>query len=256
MTGGSNLLPESLLNEPAGALIKTTLVDFPGRVAGTFFLKGCNLRCPYCYNTGLVLGGKAAEGDVLSTAAELFAHLELRKNLLTGLVISGGEPLINPLTPYIIAKAKKLGYKVKLDTNGTIPDRLAELIHNGETCPDFIAMDIKTNPARYADEICMKDSPLAQQDIPVLLTRSAELIASFPADRREWRTVLVPPLVKKDDITAMSALLPDDASWEFAQFDNKNCIDPSYNDIPPYLDAELKELVDYAVTFIRGAALR
>src|SRR5574344_1690007 len=91
-----------LLNVPAGALIKTTLVDFPGRVASTFFLKGCNLRCPYCYNTGLVLGGKAAEGDTLTTVEELFAHLEKRKAMISGLVISGGEPLLNPYTPYII----------------------------------------------------------------------------------------------------------------------------------------------------------
>jgi pyruvate formate lyase activating enzyme len=256
MTGSSYQQSDSLLHVPAGALIKTTLVDFPGRVASTFFLKGCNLRCPYCYNTGLVLGGKEAEGDILATAAELFAHLERRKKMLTGLVISGGEPLINPLTPYIIAEAKKLGYKVKLDTNGTLPDRLAELVHDSETRPDFIAMDIKTNPARYADEICEKGAPLTKQDIPALLTRSAELIASFPSDSREWRTVLVPPLVKKNDIAAMAALLPHDASWQFAQFDNKNCIKPSFNDIPPYLDSELKELVSYAETFIPGAELR
>ncbi|HAH61036.1 MAG TPA: anaerobic ribonucleoside-triphosphate reductase activating protein [Treponema sp.] len=248
--------PELLLNVPAGALIKTTLVDFPGRVASTFFLKGCNLRCPYCYNTGLVLGGKAAEGDELSTIEELFAHLELRKNMLTGLVVSGGEPLVNPLTPYIIERAKKLGYRIKLDTNGTLPGELEKLLKNKSTKPDFIAMDIKTNPARYAREICMYGSVSAKEDIPSLLARSAELVASYPADSREWRTVLVPSLVTKADIAAMAVLLPKDASWQFAQFRNENCLDPSYNNIPPYVDAELKEFVDYARTFIPGAALR
>ncbi|MFA6857688.1 MAG: radical SAM protein [Treponema sp.] len=247
---------ELLLNVPAGALIKTTLVDFPGRVASTFFLKGCNLRCPYCYNTGLVLGGKAAEGDTLSTVEELFAHLEHRKNMLTGLVISGGEPLMNPLTPYIIERAKKLAYRIKIDTNGTLPDKLQDLLQNDVTKPDFIAMDIKTNPARYAHEICMHDSLLAKEDIPSLLRRSVDLIKTYPADCREWRTVLVPPLVTKNDITAMAALLPEDASWQFAQFRNENCINPSYNDIPPHIDAELKELVDYARTLIPGSVLR
>jgi pyruvate formate lyase activating enzyme len=248
--------PELLLNVPAGALIKTTLVDFPGRVASTFFLKGCNLRCPYCYNTGLVLGGRAAAGDILSTTEELFAHLERRKNMLTGLVISGGEPLINPLTPYIIARAKKLGYRIKLDTNGTLPGELEKLLQNKSTEPDFIAMDIKTSPERYAREICLHGSALQKEDIPSLLRHSAEIISSYPADCREWRTVLVPPLVAKADIAAMAALLPRDASWQFAQFRNENCINPAYNDIPPYVDAELKALVDYARNLIPGAALR
>ncbi|MCK9171549.1 MAG: radical SAM protein [Treponema sp.] len=247
---------ELLLNVPAGALIKTTLVDFPGRVASTFFLKGCNLRCPYCYNTGLVLGGKAAEGDTLSTVEELFAHLEHRKNMLTGLVISGGEPLMNPLTPYIIERAKKLGYRIKIDTNGTLPDELQDLLQSDVSKPDFIAMDIKTDPARYAREICMHDSVLSKADIPSLLRRSADLIKTYPADCREWRTVLVPPLVTENDITAMAALLPEDASWQFAQFRNENCINPSYNDVPPYIDAELRKLVDYARTLIPGAVLR
>src|SRR5574344_1755427 len=248
--------PDLLLNVPAVALIKTTLVDFPGRVASTFFLKGCNVRCPYCYNTGLVLGGRAAEGDTLSTTEELFAHLEHRKNMLTGLVVSGGEPLINPLTPYIISRAKKLGYKVKLDTNGTLPEELELIISNTETHPDFIAMDIKTAPSRYASEICIKDSALSHRDIPALISRSVSPIAQYPSDCREWRTVLVPPLVKKDDIDAMAAILPADASWQFAQFRNENCIDPAYNKIPPHIDAELKELVSYAQKRIPGAALR
>ena len=85
---------ELSLNEPAGVLVKTTCVDFPGRVAGSFFLKGCNLRCPYCYNTELVLGVKNEETSSLNTIQELFSHLEKRQGILSGLVISGGEPLL------------------------------------------------------------------------------------------------------------------------------------------------------------------
>ena len=111
------------LNEPAGVLVKTTCVDYPGILAGSFFLKGCNLRCPYCYNTGLVLG-KDDGTQPLNTVQELFDHLEKRQGILKGLTISGGEPLLNPFTPLIIRKAKELGYLVKLDTNGTLPDEL------------------------------------------------------------------------------------------------------------------------------------
>jgi len=202
-----------------------------------------------------VLGGKAAEGDTLATVEELFAHLERRRNMLSGLVVSGGEPLINPLTPYIIERAKNLGYKIKLDTNGTLPAALEKLMNDPATKPDFIAMDIKTAPVRYAGEICGQQSS-AKEDIPSLLRQSAALTASYPPDCREWRTVLVPPLVGINDITAMAALLPSDASWQFAQFRNENCLNPSYNTIPPHTDAELAALVEFAQSLVPGARLR
>ena len=247
------------LNEPAGVLIKTTCVDYPGRVAGSFFLKGCNLRCPYCYNTGLVLGGASADdASSLNTIEELFAHMEKRKGLLSGIVISGGEPLINPYTPLIIKKAKELGYKVKLDTNGTLPDELQAFMENEELKPDFIAMDIKTSPERYGTEICNKNSKFFgnNEHFAKLVKRSAEITATLPPENREWRTVLVPGLVTKEDLTKMAPLLPHDASWQFAQFRNENCIDPSYNEIYPYTDQEANTLVEYAKTLIPGAQLR
>ncbi len=249
-----NTLP---LNEPAGVLVKTTCVDYPGILAGSFFLKGCNLRCPYCYNTGLVLG-KDDGTQPLNTVQELFDHLEKRQGILKGLTISGGEPLLNPYTPLIIRKAKELGYLVKLDTNGTLPDELEAFITNPELRPDFIAMDIKTTPSRYAEVICPAFSKYhgKAEHFEHVLKRSATLVASYPPENREWRTVLVPPLVQKSDIEAMSKILPKDASWQFAQFMNQNCIDPSYNEIYPYTDQEAQELIQYAQTFITNSALR
>ena len=245
------------LNKPAGVLVKTTCVDFPGRVAGSFFLKGCNIRCPYCYNIGLVLEDAESQ-EPLSSVNELFAHLEKRQGILSGLVISGGEPLLNPYTPVIIRKAKELGYKVKIDTNGTLPEKLRTLIESPELHPDFIAMDIKTTLSRYSTLICGGASPFYGKTdfFEKVLKESAELVTAYPADSREWRTVLVPGLVTKDDITEMAKLLPQDASWQFAEFRNGNCLDPSYNDIYPYTDAEVKELIEYAQTLIKGAALR
>lgn len=245
------------LNKPAGVLVKTTCVDFPGRVAGSFFLKGCNIRCPYCYNIGLVLED-AQSDEPLSTVAELFAHLEKRQGILSGLVISGGEPLLNPYTPLIIRKAKELGYKVKIDTNGTLPEKLRALIGNPELHPDFIAMDIKTSPSRYSTLICGDKSPFYgnSEYFEKVLKESAAMVAEYPADCREWRTVLVPGLVTKDDITEMAKLLPEDASWQFAEFRNGNCLDPSYNEIYPYNDAEVKDLIEFAQKFVKGAALR
>lgn len=246
-------MPNLSFNEPAGVLVKTTLVDFPGRVAGSFFLNGCNLRCPYCYNTELITGNA---GD--DTINELFAHLEKRQGILTGIVISGGEPLLNPYTKEIILKAKELEYKVKLDTNGTLPEKLAELLEDEKLRPDFVAMDIKTSPERYASEICPNNSKHYgdTQYFVDKLTEAAKLVSSIPAASREFRTVLVPPLVKKADIEKMAALLPSDASWQFAQFRNENCLNPLYNKIPPYIDSEANELIAYAQTLIHGATLR
>ena len=245
------------LDKPAGVLVKTTCVDFPGLLAGSFFLKGCNLRCPYCYNTGLVLG-KDDGTQPLNTVQELFDHLEKRQGILKGLTISGGEPLINPYTPLIIRKARELGYKIKLDTNGTLPDELEAFINDPELRPDFIAMDIKTSPERYSEVICPTFSNYHgnKEHFINVLERSAKLVASYPSDKREWRTVLVPPLVNKEDIQNMSSILPNDASWQFAQFQNQNCIDPSYNEITPYTDAEINELISYAKKIIPGANLR
>ena len=255
-------IPETLLHAKAGVLVKTTLVDFPGRVASSLFLRGCNLRCPYCYNAGLVLGGEAAADDVYATAEEVFLHLEKRKNVLTGFVVSGGEPLINPLTSYLVSYAKALGYRVKLDTNGTLPDELNALIEDDTMRPDFIAMDIKTSPSRYGEllgSLKTQDKSTAAkiaEDFSSRIAAAARLTSSLPPSSREWRTVLVPPLVTKRDIREMAALLPSDASWRFAQFRNENCIDPAYNDIAPYSDAEAASLVAYAKTFIKDSELR
>jgi len=264
-------IPETLLHAKAGVLIKTTLVDFPGRVASSLFLRGCNLRCPYCYNAGLVLGGTAAADDSYATAEEVFLHLEKRKNVLTGFVISGGEPLINPLTLYLVRYAKALGYRVKLDTNGTLPDELNALIEDDKMRPDFIAMDIKTSPSRYGEllgdlkaeyaspaEKTPDKSAAAKitEDFSSRLAAASRLTSSLPPSSREWRTVLVPTLVTKRDIREMAALLPSDASWRFAQFRNENCIAPAYNDIVPYSDAEAASLVAYAKTFIKDSELR
>jgi len=236
------------LNEPAGVLVKTTCVDFPGHVAGSFFLKGCNLRCPYCYNATLV-DGTERKDIPLSTVEELFAHLEKRQGILTGVVISGGEPLLNPYTPVIIKKAKQLGYLIKIDTNGTLQKELAALLSNPELKPDFIAMDIKTSPARYKKE-------LSNHNYEEEIKKSIDLIAELPATNREYRTVLVPGLITKEDIKNIAEILPEDASWQFAQFQNKNCLNPAYNEITPYTDSEINELVEYAKNFIKGAQLR
>lgn len=243
------------LDKPAGILVKTTCVDYPGHLAGSFFLRGCNLRCPYCYNINLV---EAHNDEELVSITDLFAHLEKRQGILSALVISGGEPLINPYTPIIIKKARELGYKIKLDTNGTLPDELDSFLNSKELCPDFLAIDIKTTPGKYATKICNIHSPFYGNSdyFKAKLSESCKLAQKMSVENREFRTVLVPDLVSKAEIPVLAAFLPKDATWQFAQFQNKNCLNPQYNNISPYVDSEVQEIIETAKTYIPNSNLR
>lgn len=245
---------DELLVKPTGVLIKTTLVDFPGCVASTYFLKGCNLRCPYCYNIQLV-EPKSSENSNLIPPVQVLEHLFKRKNVIEGFVISGGEPLLNPLTPFLITKAKELGYKIKIDTNGTLPLILENLLSDEKTKPDFIALDIKTSFEKYKTQIPVT-SNFKNANIKDLICKSIELLKSIGNQNYEIRTVLVPNLVTKEDIQKIASIIPQDASWQFAQFRNENCLNPNYNFLTPYTDSQIKELINYAKTLIPNAALR
>ena len=124
-------------------LQKLTLLDYPGKVACTVFLAGCNLRCPFCHNASLVLGG----APTAFTEEELLRFLKKRAGFLEGVCITGGEPTLRPGLPEFLAKIKALGYAVKLDTNGTNPGMVRKLIADGLV--DYVAMDIKNAPSRY-----------------------------------------------------------------------------------------------------------
>ena len=242
-------MPES---KKIGALVKTSLVDFPGRVSTALFLKGCNLRCPYCYNSALVQG--PSEDDFV-TFEQVAFHLEKRKNVLSGFVISGGEALINPLLPDLIKFARNLGYKIKLDTNGTNPGQLFFILNDESTKPDFIAMDIKTSPNRYT-ELTPHDNSYTSEYFSDALIHSINLIQTLGPSNYEFRTVLVPALVQKEDIKSMAQIIPKEANWYFTQFKNGNCLDPLYNAMTPYSDYEAEELTKYAKSFVNGAQLR
>ena len=248
-------IPEATGCKKAGVLIKTSLVDYPGHVACAVFLHGCNLRCPYCYNTELVTGRiDSVEG--ISTVQEILNHLEKRRNVLTGFVLSGGEALLSPYLELLITEAKKLGYLIKIDTNGTNPEKLEFLLNSPELKPDFVAMDLKTSPQKMKLLAPHIKDDSAIHALADKVKRTAALISALPANSREFRTVLVPPLVSADDIKEMAHILPKNASWQFAQFRNENCIDPLYTNISPYTQAEAEALVETAAAIIPGAVLR
>ena len=228
-----------------GALIKTSLVDYPQKVAAAVFLHGCNLKCPYCYNVELVTG-KTDEYDCV-TYGDVIAHLEKRKNVLSGFVISGGEPCLNPCLESLIQDARSIGYLIKLDTNGTFPEKLEALFSNPKLTPDFIAMDFKTAPEKYG---------LCGKDVSEQIKKSISIISQLPSDKREFRTVLVPNLVNEEDIANMAQYLPKDAAWRFARFRNDNCLDKSFESIVPYTQEQIDSLVRIAAKYILDSVLR
>lgn len=129
-------------------LTKTTLLDYPGKVATTIFIGGCNFRCSFCHNGDLVLHSKEIPEYSIE---EVLAFLKKRKNVLQGVCITGGEPTLYEELPEFLQSIKELGYQVKLDTNGTNPDMLEKVIRRGSV--DYIAMDIKASVDKYQD-IC------------------------------------------------------------------------------------------------------
>lgn len=125
------------------AIQKLTLLDYPGRTAATLFTHGCNFRCPFCHNAGLVVRPSEQSVD----QGELFDFLEKRKKLLDGICITGGEPLLQPDIADFIRRVREIGYAVKLDTNGAFPEKLQALIDGGLV--DYVAVDIKNSPEKY-----------------------------------------------------------------------------------------------------------
>lgn len=171
-------------------LQKMTLLDYPGRVACTVFLHGCNFRCPFCHNSGLLTG----PGQELMTQEALLAFLEKRKGLLDGVCITGGEPTLQKDLPQLLHSIKALGYYVKLDTNGGRPEVLKALVEAGLV--DYVAMDIKNSPARYAETAGVKE------DMLDAVSKSAAYLLSGKT-AYEFRTTVVAELHDADSVREM-----------------------------------------------------
>ena len=171
-------------------LQKMTLLDFPGKVACTVFTGGCNFRCPFCHNALLVT--KLPEKPDYSED-EILSFLEKRTGLLDGVAITGGEPLLNPDIVDFIRKIRDMGYAVKLDTNGSFPERLKAIV--GEGLVDYVAMDIKNRREKYTETVGLKNLDLSK------IEESIDFLKSGAVDY-EFRTTVVKQFHTVEDITA------------------------------------------------------
>ncbi len=168
---------------------KMTLLDFPGKVACTVFTGGCNFRCPFCHNALLVTEDFKAE----FTEADILSFLEKRKGLLDGVCITGGEPLLQPDIADFIRKIKAMGYAVKLDTNGSFPEKLKALVNDGLI--DYVAMDIKNSMEKYTL------TAGSSSDILPEIGESIDFLISGAVDY-EFRTTVVKEFHTVSDIAA------------------------------------------------------
>ena len=173
-----------------GGLQKLTLLDYPGKVACTVFLPGCNFRCPYCHNSCLVIPEKINAGF---SEEELFSFLLKRRGKLDGVCITGGEPTIHRELPELIRKIKDLGFLVKLDTNGSNPQMLKELLE--ENLLDFVAMDIKNAPSLYK-------STCGNLDFFEKIRESRDLLMER-APGYEFRTTVCKPFHSPESMEAL-----------------------------------------------------
>jgi len=214
-----------------GGLQKLTLIDYPGRLAATIFLCGCNFHCPWCYSSELVLPEKIKNQPKISEK-EFFKFLKERKKLLDGLVLCGGEPSINKKLPAFIKKIKKLGYSVKLDTNGSNPKMLKKLID--EKLIDYVAMDIKASKEKYNKSTGVKVNLKKIQ-------KSIDILKKGEVDY-EFRSTIVPSFHTKEDIIEMAKWIRGAKRYYLQNFRPEKTIDPKFEKIKPYPQEYLLEI--------------
>ena len=222
-------------------LQKLTLLDYPGKIACTVFLGGCNFRCPFCHNGGLALGDDA---DGIMSVEELLAFLDSRRGRLQAVCISGGEPTLHSDLPELIGEIKSRGFEVKLDTNGTNPDMLSSLIADGLI--DYVAMDIKNSPEKYALTTGVNSNFNAVRE-------SAALLMQGRVDF-EFRTTLAKELHTADDLEAIGKWLSGTEKFFLQTYRDEG--DLLVGGFTAFTPEETKELLAVLKGYIPSAEIR
>lgn len=226
-----------------GAIQKTSLIDYPGEIAAVIFTQGCNFRCPYCHNPELVDKNKYAtplnNDDVL-------AYLDYRKNLIDGVVITGGEPTIHKDLPEFIKKIKNKGYLVKLDTNGTNPDMIRRVIDLDLV--DYIAMDFKAPLGKYQDVVRVH---VNIQDI----YESVEIIKNSNI-KYEFRTTIVKQLLTTEDIQTIKAEIGSGEKYCIQKFNPTKTLDENFLKCSTFSPNMLDEILSDKKEFFKEEIIR
>ena len=225
-----------------GGFQKTTLLDYPEHVSAIIWTVGCNFRCPFCYNTGLV----NEESDLFSEE-EILDFLEKRKSFLEALTISGGEPFLQSDLKEFARKVKNLGYKIKIDTNGTFPDKLKEMIE--EKLVDYVSMDIKAPKEKYSTLSGVNPNmEKIEQSINILKNSGIDY---------EFKTTIVPEFLDKEDIVKTSKWIKDSKKYYLQQFKNDiPVISKDLENLKPYSTEYLENILNEIKPYFKECKLR
>ena len=227
-----------------GGLQKMTLLDYPGKAACTIFLSGCNFKCPFCHNRDLVFIPERYEYFDVN---DIMEYLEKRKGILDGVAISGGEPLLQENLHTLIERIRELGYQVKLDTNGAYPKRLKEVVEKGLV--DYVAMDIKNSPDKYARTLGMNPESFSLDPI----RESVEFLKSSQIEH-EFRTTVVRELHTAEDLLEIGRWLGENETYYLQQYvDSGTVIPPGYS---AYTAAEMEDLRNQVAALVPNVKLR
>lgn len=221
-------------------LQKLTLLDFPGRLACTVFLGGCNFKCPYCYNTSLI---DASRAKTLINEEDFLSFLDSRKGKLQGVAITGGEPLLNPDIRNFILKIRERGFLVKLDTNGSFPERLEALIDEGLV--DYVAMDIKNVYGKYSITVGANvNLEKIKQSIDILLSNKVDY---------EFRTTVIKEFHDIEDFNVIGKMIKGTKNYFIQNFQDKDSVFGHFN---PLTHEELEQCLEVVKQYIPNAKLR
>ena len=223
-------------------LMKMTLLDFPGRVACTVFTAGCNMRCPFCHNAALVTEIDPSERI---NEGELFDFLKKRVGLLDGVAITGGEPLLHQDLSDFIREVRALGYAIKIDTNGSFPERLEALVAEGLI--DYVAMDIKNAPELYSRTVGVEGFDISPVE------RSKDFLLSGAVDC-EFRTTVVAQFHTVESITGAAKWIAGAKRYFLQQFtDSGNLISDGLTAASKDI---MEEMCEAAREFVPATQLR
>lgn len=223
-------------------LQKLTLLDYPGKVACTVFTAGCNYRCPFCHNASLVVD---TGGNEIIPEEEVFSFLLKRQGVLDGVCVTGGEPLIQHDIEDFLRKVKELGYEVKLDTNGSFPDKLKNLVD--KKLVDYVAMDIKNSQENYGKTIGIQDYDIREVHRSVMYLLSG-------AVPYEFRTTVVREFHQKSDFVSIGRWIKGAEHYYLQQFvDSGNLIQEGLHG---YDEKIMKQALEIVGKTVQSAELR
>ncbi len=227
---------------PLKGLTPLTLLDYPGKLAGIAFLWGCNMRCGYCHNPGLVVG----DDGVRVSEKKFLDFLDKRAGMVEGIVVTGGEPCVHPGLPAFLSTIKDRGFLVKLDSNGSFPQVLRKAVALGLV--DYLAMDIKAPLEKYPEAAGAKiDAENILESIDFIKA------SGIP---HEFRTTVVPGLLAESDLLEIGKLVSGADAYYLQQFRPGGNIDPAFERRAPYPDSFLHQMAQKLAPFAKAVGVR